>query len=425
MAKNISKVTRRDLSILLTNGWDEEVLFGESQHVYYDIWGLLTPPEFLSRLYPLKDLPSYDSRVDNAECDIHLHTVTNHNDYDCDWFWTDDRFNIGNGEDEQLLRFLVEIFHPEVRNDKYDWKNLLTRINNLLYHDGYKIVVIDKISGRDVYGWKLTKRELAIINEKELSFLSRFFNYGGYVLDFKSHKDFNNFTEDVIGMKVTETYPAPMAKSLKAFFDEDEEDRIIKLIIALWNYYISNQSEHQLPVVQSDFDKAQTIVNRISNINVAVINQVIEIKDKFDNAYIQSQIDVMLNDQESDPTNAIGLAKELIESCCKTILENNQLPTNYDNLSKLVKATTKTLKITPDDIPDDIPEAKSMKSILGAFATISDGLANLRNTYGRGHGKDNKYKGLSVRHAKLAVGASSTLVHFLWDSFSRKNTISK
>lgn len=28
MAKNISKVTRRDLSILLTNGWDEEVLFG-------------------------------------------------------------------------------------------------------------------------------------------------------------------------------------------------------------------------------------------------------------------------------------------------------------------------------------------------------------------------------------------------------------
>ena len=68
-------------------------------------------------------------------------------------------------------------------------------------------------------------------------------------------------------------------------------------------------------MVQSDFDKAQTIVNRISNINVAVINQVIEIKDKFDNAYIQSQIDLMLNDQESDPTNAIGLAKELIESC--------------------------------------------------------------------------------------------------------------
>lgn len=424
MAKNISNVTRRDLSILLTNGWDEEVLFGGSQHFYYEIWGHLTPPEFLNRLYPLKTLPSYDSRVDNAECDIHLHTVTNPNDYDYDWFWTDERFNIGNGEDEQLLRFLIEIFHPEVRNDKYVWRNLLSRINNLLYPDGYKIVAVDKISGRDVYSWKLTKRELTLISEKELSFLGNFFDYGGYVLDFKSHKDFNNFTEEAIGIKVTETYSAPMAKSLKAFFKEDEEDRIIKLIIALWDYYTSN-SVSQPPVVQSELDKAQAIVNRISNVNIAVINQVIEIKEKFDNAYIQSQIDVMLNDQESDPTNTIGLAKELIESCCKTILKHYQLPTNYDNLSKLVKATTKTLKITPDDISDDIPEAKSMKSILGAFATISDGLANLRNTYGRGHGKDNKYKGLSVRHAKLAVGASSTLVHFLWDSFSRKNPIKK
>lgn len=129
----------------------------------------------------------------------------------------------------------------------------------------------------------------------------------------------------------------------------------------------------------------------------------------------------MLSTQESDPTNAIGLAKELVESCCKTILAHYNLPIKYDNLSKMVKATTKILKITPEDISDTIPVANSMKAILGAFATISDGLANLRNTYGRGHGKDNNYKGLSLRHAKLAVGASSTLVHFLWDSFSRQN----
>lgn len=107
MAKNISTVTRRDLCILLTQGWDEDGLFGENEHLYYNIWGLLTPPEFLNRLYTLQNLPSHDSRVDNAECDIHLHTVTNPNDYDEDWFWTDERFNIGKGEDEQLLRFLI------------------------------------------------------------------------------------------------------------------------------------------------------------------------------------------------------------------------------------------------------------------------------------------------------------------------------
>lgn len=155
------------------------------------------------------------------------------------------------------------------------------------------------------------------------------------------------------------------------------------------------------------------------------MKQIVEIKTKFDNIYIQSQIDEMLASQEEDPTNAIGLAKELIESCCKTILRYYSLPTDFDNLTKLVKATAKTLKITPEDIPDSIPEAKSMKAILGAFSTITDGLANLRNTYGRGHGKDNNYKGLGVRHAKLAIGASTTLVHFLWDSFTRNNPDSK
>lgn len=213
-----------------------------------------------------------------------------------------------------------------------------------------------------------------------------------------------------------------MGKSLSAYLKDDDEDKVIKLILDLWNLVV-RLPDSDIP--QSDLAEGQTVINRISNVNPMVANIIAEIKECFDNSYIQRQIDEMLATQDSDPTNTIGLAKELIESCCKTILGYYKLPTNYENLSKLVKATTKTLKITPEDIHDDIPEAKSMKSILGAFATISDGLVNLRNTYGRGHGKDNNYKGLSVRHAKLAVGASSTLVHFLWDSFSRKNPNSK
>lgn len=418
MARNISTVTRRDLSILLTQGWDEDGLFGGYEHQYYNIWGLLTPPEFLIRLYPLQNLPSYDSRVETAECDIHLHTVTNPNDYDDDWFWTDDRFNIGKGEDEQLLRFIAEIFHPEVRDDKYNWIGLLTRVNSLLYPDGYKIVPIDKISGRNVYGWKPTTRELKRITEKEIAFFGSVFYNGGYVLGFDRRNDFNSFTDTSIGIRLCEVYGSSMGKSLKAFLEDEDEDKVIKLIVDLWDYCKTIPDN---TVSQIDLNKGEAIINRISNINPVVVCQISEIKDKFDNTYIQHQIEEMLSTQESDPTNAIGLAKELVESCCKTILAHYNLPIKYDNLSKMVKATTKILKITPEDISDTIPEANSMKAILGAFATISDGLANLRNTYGRGHGKDNNYKGLSLRHAKLAVGASSTLVHFLWDSFSRQN----
>lgn len=361
MAQNITSVTKRDIFQLLTNGWDDEELFGGINHKYYDLWGLMTPEEFLNRLYPLQQMPSFDSRLGNAAEDIYRHTVVNPNDYPNGWFWKDSRFNIGEGEDEILLKFLVEIFHPEVRDDKMDWQGLLARINNLLNADGYKIVPINKISGRDVYGWKSTQRKISLITDEELDYFSSLFNNGGYVLDFTSRKSFNDFTERAIGIRVTETYGLPMGKSLTAFFkEEDDEKKIIKLILELWDCYKVSSSGNNIV----DLGRGQKIIDRISNSNIAVVKQVVEIKTKFDNIYIQSQIDEMLASQEEDPTNAIGLAKELIESCCKTILKYYNLPTDFDKLSKLVKATTKALKITPEDIPDSIPEAQSMKAIL-------------------------------------------------------------
>ena len=39
-------------------------------------------------------------------------------------------------------------------------------------------------------------------------------------------------------------------------------------------------------------------------------------------------------------------------------------------------------------------------------------MAELRNSYGSGHGKDAKFKGLSPRHARLAVGDGVIVVHF-------------
>ena len=37
--------------------------------------------------------------------------------------------------------------------------------------------------------------------------------------------------------------------------------------------------------------------------------------------YINKQMSIMLENQSTNPTEAIGKAKELIESCCKTVLE--------------------------------------------------------------------------------------------------------
>lgn len=141
------------------------------------------------------------------------------------------------------------------------------------------------------------------------------------------------------------------------------------------------------------------------------------LKEKFagtDASYVLGQITRMESAVENDPGLAIGTAKELVETICKTILaERNVVLTGNQELPKLVKATAKELRLTPSDIPDDAKASESIKRLLSNLATITNGVAELRNSYGTGHGKEAKAKGLSPRHAKLAVGAASTLAIFL------------
>ena len=124
----------------------------------------------------------------------------------------------------------------------------------------------------------------------------------------------------------------------------------------------------------------------------------------------------------NDPSLAIGTAKELIESCCKTILSERKIAIgNSDDIPKLVKATVKELKLTPKDIPDKAKAADSIRKLLSNLATVASGVAELRNKYGTGHGKEGSVKGLSPRHAKLAVGAASTLAVFLVETHREQN----
>jgi hypothetical protein len=50
------------------------------------------------------------------------------------------------------------------------------------------------------------------------------------------------------------------------------------------------------------------------------------------------------------------------------------------------------------------------------LAKVINGINELRNSYGTGHGRDAKFIGLSQRHAKLATGAASTLAIFLLET---------
>ncbi|MCY9775183.1 hypothetical protein M5W62_19775, partial [Paenibacillus larvae] len=54
----------------------------------------------------------------------------------------------------KYLKFICEIFHPAVRDEKGYWKEFLEIVNKSLQNDGYEIYPAKKISNRDVYSWR-------------------------------------------------------------------------------------------------------------------------------------------------------------------------------------------------------------------------------------------------------------------------------
>ncbi len=138
---------------------------------------------------------------------------------------------------------------------------------------------------------------------------------------------------------------------------------------------------------------------------------------KLDAPELHRQLERMRASMESDPALILGTAKELIETACKTILEDRERPVNADwDIGRLVKETREALKLLPSDIPDEAKGAEAMKRLLGSLGAVAQGLAELRNLYGTGHGRSGKRRGIEPRHARLASGAAAALVTFLLET---------
>lgn len=143
--------------------------------------------------------------------------------------------------------------------------------------------------------------------------------------------------------------------------------------------------------------------------------------ETLNSGYVSRQITRMQNAVIDDPELAIGTAKEFIETICKTILEVKQIPfSKTDGLPQLVRKTLKQIKLTPDDIRDSAKVSDTIKQLLMNLATVTDGLAEVRNAYGSGHGKTASTKGLQPRHARLSVGAAITLGGFIFETFQEQ-----
>lgn len=124
--------------------------------------------------------------------------------------------------------------------------------------------------------------------------------------------------------------------------------------------------------------------------------------------------------ERDDPAQAIGSAKELIESTAKLVLrERGESYSDGDDLPMLVMRAQQSLAVHPAGRPAGPDGSDAVKKILGAVTTISAGIAELRNRgYGTGHGQGAARTGLGTRHARLAINASRLWCEFMLDTLS-------
>jgi hypothetical protein len=155
----------------------------------------------------------------------------------------------------------------------------------------------------------------------------------------------------------------------------------------------------------------------VSGAGMPSLDDIKEHAAEFDAKHLAEQIHRIEQSIESDPALAIGTAKELIETTCKTILAERGKPVlGTPDIPALTKETLKELKLVPDGVPEAARGSDVVKRLLSNLGTIGNGLGELRGLYGTGHGKDGKTQGVKPRHAKLAVGAASTLATFLFET---------
>ena len=273
---------------------------------------------------------------------------------------------------------------------------------------------------------------MSAITKMEIGAFLGLFIRGDKVLNFNV-SELDVFSLNSVGCAICSHYKLSKVKSLTAYIGEAKENYVIKLLNDLLEHYeLHFQNEIEEADDESDnvtlnnlnknyrekYKKCRAIMDKTKLKKPPLTTVGDKLKDKFSSDYMYAQIDLMLKMQEENPTEAIGKAKEFIESCCKTILEeSNEVAEKSWSVSQLTKATMKLLQISTENVDATTNEGNIVKAILGNLHGIAGQIAELRNHYGSGHGKSASYKGLTIRHAKLAVGSSITLVGYLWDTY--------
>jgi len=131
--------------------------------------------------------------------------------------------------------------------------------------------------------------------------------------------------------------------------------------------------------------------------------------ERLESAQIRGAWKKALDRRASDPEGAVTMARTLLESTCKHLLDEmdksydrkDDLPTLYNNVAE-------ELKLSPSQHSEEI-----FSRILGSTQQVVEGLGAVRNRHSDAHGNSDATGRPSERHAELAVNLAGSTASFL------------
>ncbi len=166
------------------------------------------------------------------------------------------------------------------------------------------------------------------------------------------------------------------------------------------------------------WDAFSPVLNRLEQIAGPADADIAQSLQILNTEHVARAWQIALQRRLGDPDGAITTARTLVESVCKTIL--NDLDEKYDDdadLPKLYHLTATKLRLAPSEHSEQV-----FRQILGGCKSVVEGLGSLRNKLGDAHGKGSRPIRPAPRHAELAVNLAGAMATFLVQTWEQRKS---
>lgn len=124
-----------------------------------------------------------------------------------------------------------------------------------------------------------------------------------------------------------------------------------------------------------------------------------------------------LERRTNDPEGAITLARTLLESVSKHVLDESNAEYGNEDLPKLYRKAAEQLSLAPSQHTEEV-----FRQILGSCQGVVEGLGTLRNRLSDAHGRGVRSAKPAPRHAELAVNLAGSMATFLIATVEARNS---